>query len=444
MLALKLYVIANFLFKPLNSAGLREFEMPFGPTSALEILNQTSSHYDHFSSKAPISTTLSKTSQFPINGSQILTTKDDKRERLESDTEIELGLFTGLDQHDSNSSHQNSTGLREENSLKQFLFNSNTPLWQSSAFEMLEPASSHYDHFLPKATSNPAGLSKPSEVPINTSQNLANEDNEQDSELLEDEIDFELDINDQDDSESSSRGISQLLLAADMIQSNNIVGKVNKPKTTNPRVQQRTSKASSPRDKKRPRPDTVLLKDLRKDLESKFKTQHPKTSFSLRYYDVENWPEGVDMFKSTWNMQEIGIIRSKMVHFVFVRRKVPYDSKTEFGISDLGDLEDVIDENMCLESTTEFVLNRYREETGDLETKRINWSLLDRRDIPSRYDGCVINATSMRLSTFYKNPEIVYNIHFSPMNKSRKRNERGSREDDKITTKKPKNKRDLN
>ena len=78
MLALKLYVIANFLFKPLNSAGLREFETPFGPSSALEILNQTSSHYDHFSSKAPISTTLSKTSQFPINGSQILTTKDDK------------------------------------------------------------------------------------------------------------------------------------------------------------------------------------------------------------------------------------------------------------------------------------------------------------------------------------------------------------------------------
>ena len=30
------------------------------------------------------------------------------------------------------------------------------------------------------------------------------------------------------------------------------------------------------------------------------------------------------------------------------------------------------------------------------------------------------------------------------MNKSRKRNERGSREDDKITTKKPKTKRDLN
>ena len=76
-----------------------------------------------------------------------------------------------------------------------------------------------------------------------------------------------------------------------------------------------------------------------------FRAQHPRASYSLRNYTVENWPEGVDMFKPTWNKQEIEAIRSKMDHFVFVKRKVPYDLKTEFGISDLI-LEDVIDENM--------------------------------------------------------------------------------------------------
>lgn len=321
------------------------------------------------------------------------------------------------------SSHSAEAELRKEYILKRFKFNStrnwpvgqrslfDTPLWPDSALEILDQASSHYDHFSPKVTSSPEELSKPSEVP---------NENEQDCERLKGNIGFELDLNvglEQNDSESNPRGISHLLLAADMIKSNDIAGEVSKPKST--------------------RPDAVLLKHLRKDLDSKFKSQHPQASYSLRNYNVENWPEGVDMFKTTWNKQEIEAIRSKMDDFVFTKREVPFDFKTEFGVSDLSDLEDVLDHSMSKLSTNEFLLNRFREETGNLEAKRIDWSLLDRRDIPSRYEDCVLNGKSMsHCSIFYKNPEIVYNIHFSSKNENSKRNERVSRVDDDSIRKK--------
>ena len=61
-------------------------------------------------------------------------------------------------------------------------------------------------------------------------------------------------------------------------------------------------------------------------------------SYSLRNYTVEKWPEGVDMFKPTWNKRKLEAIRSKMVHFVFVNEKFHMIFETEFGISDLGDL----------------------------------------------------------------------------------------------------------
>ena len=362
--------------------------------------------------------------------------------------------------------HSAESDIRKEYLLKRFKINStgnwpvgqrdlfDTPLWSNSALETLNQASSHYDHFSPKASTSPEASLKQSEVPINPSQNLTAEDNgqesehleddfdfEQDSERLKSDIDFELYFGSDSEQNLSPPGISDLIMAADKIQSINVVGKVYKSKPTTPRVKQRAAKTTSPRDKQHPRPDVVLLKNLRKDLENKFKTQHPKPSYSLRYYDVVNWPEGVNMFKSTWNMQEMEAIRSKMDDFVFVKRKVPYDLKTEYGINELGGLKDVLDHSMSKSSTNDFLLNRFREETGNLEARRIDWSLLDRRAIPPRYDDCVFNGISMtHCSTFYKNPEIVYNIHFSSKNENSKRNERESRVDDDRINKKPRNK----
>ena len=346
--------------------------------------------------------------------------------------------------------HSAEADIGKEYLLKRFKFNSTgnwpvgqrslfeTPLWPNSVIELLEQTSSHYDHFLPKVTSSAEASSKPSEVPINPPQNLTAEDDGQDSDFLDDDINFEQDSKRVDDdfefefdfSSGSEQSLSpqtihDFLLAADMIPINNNAGNFYNPKT------------SIQRDKKRKRLDVFNLRNLRQQLENIFKSQHPRARYSLRNYTVENWPEGVDMLKSTWTKQEIEAIRLKMGDFVFVKREIPFDYKTEYGIGELGDLGNVLDHSMSQYSTNVFLLNRFREETCNLEARRIDWSLLDRSDVPPRYDGCVINGKSIfQLSSFFKNPEIVSNIHFNPKDK---RNKWESRVDER-TSKKQRNK----
>jgi hypothetical protein len=59
------------------------------------------------------------------------------------------------------------------------------------------------------------------------------------------------------------------------------------------------------------------------------------------------------------------------------------------------------------------ILERFRNETGQLEAKVINWKLLDRSRIPSEYDGIEIDCVSMYRTEYFENPNIVDNIHFN-------------------------------
>jgi hypothetical protein len=58
------------------------------------------------------------------------------------------------------------------------------------------------------------------------------------------------------------------------------------------------------------------------------------------------------------------------------------------------------------------MLERFREETGQLEAKYINWKLLDKSRLPSQYHGIKIDSHSILRSKFFK--DIVDNIHFKP------------------------------
>ena len=67
---------------------------------------------------------------------------------------------------------------------------------------------------------------------------------------------------------------------------------------------------------------------------------------------------------------------------------------------------------MTFQSSYEIFLKKYREETGLSSALRIKWDLLDRRHLPLKYDGIVINSDTVKLKSIFKNPEIVNNIHF--------------------------------
>lgn len=179
------------------------------------------------------------------------------------------------------------------------------------------------------------------------------------------------------------------------------------------------------------------LNALKRDLKEMFLRQYPLHKFSLRAFDIENWPEGIDLLKPKWNKQVIDIIRTKMHEFVFVKRTVKIKSSSEVGFDKMENIEEILDNGMSVTSTHNFLLRRYYEESGDWESHIIKWSLLDRRKIPDRYNDFEINAKTMGFKKFYKNPEIVYNVHFFSMYKHNTRLDERCLCDVKRISKKP-------
>lgn len=163
-------------------------------------------------------------------------------------------------------------------------------------------------------------------------------------------------------------------------------------------------------------------KILKNELQNIFNSQHPDEVLKLRNYDVINWPEGIRMLnEKNWSLKEIEKIRENMHKFIFVKRTSVLTKAMELGIDRLGDLNDILDNSMTFQSSYEFILKRYREETGLSSALRIKWDLLDRRDLPLKYHGIVINSDTINMKNIFKNPEIVNNIHFFKNNQRRKR-----------------------
>lgn len=59
------------------------------------------------------------------------------------------------------------------------------------------------------------------------------------------------------------------------------------------------------------------------------------------------------------------------------------------------------------------LLERFKLESGWQKAKVIDWNQLDRSQIPVKYDGIIINGSTMRITRFFRNPEIVNNVHFT-------------------------------
>ena len=155
-----------------------------------------------------------------------------------------------------------------------------------------------------------------------------------------------------------------------------------------------------------------LRKTLKAELNNLFKAQHPDETFKLRDYEIRDWPEGISFTSNHWSRKEIRRIREKMHEFVFLKRPESLSISAELGIDKLGNLDNILDDSMTRDRTKMFLLTRYRKETGESSAIMINWHRLDRRDIPDKYKDIKINSITMNLKALFKNPEIVYNIHF--------------------------------
>ena len=151
-----------------------------------------------------------------------------------------------------------------------------------------------------------------------------------------------------------------------------------------------------------------------------FLSQHPDKEFestTLKEYDILNWPDGVSKFPNCWRETEIEKIVKKIHELLFVKRSGkltrPSRSKSD-KIDKSDDLNGIILNNSWTkERTFDFLIKRFRKETGYSDATKIDWKLFDRRDIPAKYANYDINGYAMRaFRIFYKNPEIVNNVHF--------------------------------
>ena len=158
----------------------------------------------------------------------------------------------------------------------------------------------------------------------------------------------------------------------------------------------------------------VRRSDLKSKLKRLFLAQYPSLCFNLREINILNWPEGINPTSRQWSHKEMDKIEEKMNDFVFLERGSQFSYDEELGLYRLGDLRNVSVPSWTGSSTNTRLLKRFREESGDHEAQYIKWSLLDRTEIPSKYEGIPINSNTMSTTKFYKNYEIVDNIHFRP------------------------------
>ena len=155
-----------------------------------------------------------------------------------------------------------------------------------------------------------------------------------------------------------------------------------------------------------------LFKMVKLELKNAFKAQHPNEEFKWGKYEINNWPEGVGMLPDRWGKEDIGKIRGNIHKFVFVKRLEAVSRSSQLGIKQLGDLTDILEPSWTKQEVHDFILKRYRKETGYANSQKIIWNFLDRRDIPAKYDTIEINNLSMNSQKIYRNPEIISNVHF--------------------------------
>ena len=81
----------------------------------------------------------------------------------------------------------------------------------------------------------------------------------------------------------------------------------------------------------------------------------------------------------------------------------------------------ILENSWTLNMIKELLLQRFRCETGDNNAESVQWDLLDTSMIPLKYSNIIINESTISEPRFFRNPEIVNNIHFiHPMIKKRK------------------------
>ena len=147
------------------------------------------------------------------------------------------------------------------------------------------------------------------------------------------------------------------------------------------------------------------VQTLKYELKILFHSQH-SGKYDLKKYDILNWPRDLDMHAAYWTKKEVEIIRSNFHKFLFVLRPLEDEG---FGFDTLENIPRFDWKPQYVHAR---ILERFRQEAGDSEASYVRWNLLDRSQLPAKYNDIVFCSDTFRRCDIFRNQEIIDNLHF--------------------------------
>lgn len=158
---------------------------------------------------------------------------------------------------------------------------------------------------------------------------------------------------------------------------------------------------------------------IRRKLREIFQKQFPILTYNLCFNYIENWPEDVDLYKAHWNKEELEKINERLPLFKFHPRKQPLPMSERFDLYKLKCLTEAeLDTSLTKLKVRKLISERFQFETG-LSGSKIDWNLLDRTSIPTKYNQIRFNSKTIDDRLIRFNREIIDNIHFYPAGTNR-------------------------
>ena len=153
---------------------------------------------------------------------------------------------------------------------------------------------------------------------------------------------------------------------------------------------------------------------LDRKLREIFTSQFPTKRYSLRAFYIENLPEGVDLLRKRWSKSDMEKINANLPLLKFRKRSQHLTWNQEFGLDQMKCLTEAeLDMNLTFENGVKpLIIERFKAESGLIDSDWIDWRLLDRSAIPEKYNEVPLNSGTFKCSLVFHNREIIENIHF--------------------------------
>lgn len=138
--------------------------------------------------------------------------------------------------------------------------------------------------------------------------------------------------------------------------------------------------------------------DIKNDIKRKIKEQLPNvSSYSLRNFEIQNWPKEVDPLANYWTRNEIEMIKYKFNDLIFIYRPKP-------GLILEKRIQEVKDGSIFAE-----LLKRFKVESGFSNANFIEWGMVDRSQLPEEHQNIKLNIKIVDMAVSYG---FLENLHF--------------------------------